>query len=242
MRSINARQVVFGLMVAAVALCSLAYANNSTPWTGSSAFAIPPAASTPAPPINFHKVSATPVTLTLGWSPDLASGATTPTSYQLSVDGVSVPTQTATWKLISPLIPGSQHTYTVLAFAFGRASGPATLLFTQPKAPVTLGKPLVPKSGVTTRSIKVSGRIYTSYAVSTSSVVKLKFYRRQRNKAGTLVWVWKKSVTARRPTAGTYARSLRLTSRGKWSVVAHFAGDSNHLADKSSRSNSIIIR
>lgn len=241
MRSINARHVVFGLMVAAVAVFSLAYANNSRPWSGS-AYATLPSASTPAAPINLHKVAITPGALRLGWSPDLASGATTPTSYQLFVDGAPRPSQTGTDALIRPLVPGSRHTYQVFASAFGRTSEPSTISVTQPKAPVALGKPVVPTSGVTTRAIRVSGKIVSAYPVGTASVVRLKFYRRQRNSAGTLVWVWKKTVTASRPTTTSYALSLRLKPIGRWSVIARFIGDSKHLPATSVRSSSILIR
>ncbi len=247
MRTINARQLVFALMVFSVAACGFAYAGNSTPWAGS-ALSVLPTASTPAPPI-VSAGTTTPTTMLLQWHPDMRiAGVATPDHYQVDIDGATEAVQLAvpTERLISGLVPGSTHVYQILGGRTGffgaiMWSDPGSLSVTQPKAPVSLGKPSVPRSGKTKRAVKFGGTVSSVYPVPTSSVVELKFYRLQK-RGRKSVWVLRKTVTAARSDANSYAASLRLKPTGTWSVVAESIGDDTHTAAKSDRSKSFKMK
>jgi hypothetical protein len=242
MRTINARQVTFGLMIVVVAVCGFAYAGNSTPWAGA-AFAAAPGGSTPAPPVNIHATAVTPTTIHLAWSPaPFAEGVAVPWGYQLSVDGVADPFgHSAAEATVTSLVPGTLHVYTVMAYQ-GMGSDPsAPFTFTQPKAPVTLGRPSAPKTGKTNRAAKVSGTVGSAYALNGSMVVKLKLYRWQ-TKSGRKQWVLRKTVTAKRFGATGYYLSVKFKPAGTWSVVASTAGDATHATATSIRSRSIKVK
>lgn len=245
MRALNARQLVFGFMIAAVAVSAVAYAGSSAPWA-SAAFAIVSIPSTPAKPVVTKEI--TPDTLKLVCSPNSVIPTPAPESYAVTFDGVEYPPQPAVASILtttfSPLIPGSSHLCTVVAWNGFGPSVPTTFAATLPKAPVSLSKPSVPLTGRTTRSIKVTGKVVSDYAVGKASVVKLKFYRRQRSKSGALYWSYKKTLTAKRstPASASYYLYTKLKPAGSWSVIAQTYSTGSHVGAKSVRSRSSKIK
>jgi len=120
MRSFNARQVVFGLMLVAVVASAFAYAGSSTPWAGSAYALVIPSASSPAPPI-VSVALATPTSLMLTWEPDMTGDGAIPDVYRVVIDSVDGPVMPASPRelILTSLVPGSVHKYQVLA---GRSS------------------------------------------------------------------------------------------------------------------------
>jgi hypothetical protein len=242
MRSMTTRQLVFGLMIVAVGICATVYAGNSAPWAGAS-FAGAAISSTPAKPEIASGPLTDPDTLHVVWGPSAIDPLPAPQWYSVTVENTTIPSTTSTsWPPVEPLTPGSSHDATVVAFAFGNPSVPATITIRLPKAPVALGKPSVPSSGKTTRSIKITGKVVSAYAVGKNSVVKLKFYRHQKTKSGKWYWALAKTVTASRPTSTSYSLSLKLKPADTWTVVAETSATRSHVSDRSARSSSIKIK
>jgi hypothetical protein len=230
-----------------VAVCAVAYAGSSAPWANV-AFAVPSMPSTPAKPVVTVGPATTPDKLQLVCSPNSVDPTPTPDAYVVTFDGVEYPSQPASagvlTKTFSPHVPGSSHLCTVVAWAWGGPSDPTTFSATLPKAPVSLSRPSVPLTGKTTRSIKVMGTVISGYAVGKASVVKLKFYRRQRSKSGKLYWSYKKTLTAKRltPASTSYYLSTKLKPAGTWSVIAQTAATGSHVSATSARSRSTKIK
>jgi hypothetical protein len=242
MRSFTSRQMVFVAMVLTVLVGVIAYAGSSTPWAGS-AFALAPSGSTPAPPINLRASNVTPTSMTLSWDPDLSNGAPDPWGYLPTIDTTVTAHSSSleTSHTFSGLVPGSLHTYYVTAHQGMLGDPSAPFPFTQPKAPVVLDKVSVPSAGKTSKAIKVSGKLSSTYALKSSMTVRLKFYRWEK-KSGKKQWVLKKTVTAKRPSATSYYYSLKFKPAGTWSVIAESGSDGQHSASKSARSKSIKIK
>jgi hypothetical protein len=203
---------------------------------------MPPGASTPAPPINLRAANVTPTSMTLAWDPDLVHGPD-PWGYLPTIDttvtGGSSSLETS--HTFTGLVPGSFHTYYVIAHQASPSDPSAPFGYTQPKVPVVLGKLSVPSAGKTSKAFKVSGKLSSTYALKSSMAVRLKFYRWEK-KSGKKQWVYKKTVTARRSSATTYYYSLKLKPAGTWSVIAESASDGQHSGAKSARSKSIKIK
>lgn len=239
MRTPTTRKIVFATMLCGVLALGVAYAGSTTSWSGA-AFATP-GGSFPAPPINLRALASTPVSLLLGWDPDLANGAV-PDQYHADMDSVPGTPTTSTQAQFNSLTPGSTHSYTVGAWAYGGPSAPsAAFVFTQPKAALTLGKPSAPRLVKRSKAARYSGTLASSYSPTTGTVVKLKFYRRT-TKAGKKVWVLKKTVTVSRPAATTWSLSRKMGPAGSWSVIAVTAGDASHSAATSPRSATFKIK
>jgi hypothetical protein len=137
MKPVNVRQIVFGLMVVAVAVSAFVYAGSSAPWAGSAYALVIPSASTPAPP-TVTVGWATPTQLNLVWYPGV-TGAT-PDHFYVTTDGVPSgiwpATAGSTEILVTPLVPGSTHTYQVFVAYTGTYStfwsDPGQLIYKQP--------------------------------------------------------------------------------------------------------------
>ncbi|MEI8083987.1 MAG: hypothetical protein WCI74_19285 [Actinomycetes bacterium] len=141
MGSSRIRQLVFVLMVLAVAACGFAYAGSSTPWAGSS-YAQLPTASTPAPPF-VTQGTVTPTSVNFSFAPDLTiPGVAVPDVYVVVIDTMptgATPAEPAFWRVrdFYSLVPGSTHTYQVYAGRTGFFGGQmwsdaSTLIVTLP--------------------------------------------------------------------------------------------------------------
>ncbi len=241
MRSPNARPSAVGLALCAVAVCAATFAIGSAPWV-SPAFAGPVEPEQPARPMIAKGLATTPVKLELVWGANVSTPTPAPEYYAVTIGAVTQPSITTTSWVVSPCIPGASYPCTVVAYASGRPSEPATLTIKLPRAPVALGKPSVPRTGRTSSSLRVSGKVVSTYNAGRAAAVKLKFYRHQKTKSGKWYWDLKKTVRASRPSSTTYSAYVRLSPADTWSVVAQTYANDTHLGDRSSRSRHISIK
>ncbi len=241
MRTVGTRELVFGLMIATVAMCAVGYAGNTAPWANADV-ATAEGPSTPAQPEVAKGPNTDPDTLHLTWGPNPLSPEPAPQWYSVTVDNTTQPSLVTTSWEFGPLNPGSSHAATVTAFALGNPSIPATITVKLPRAPVALGRPSVPSSARSGKKFTVSGKVVSAYAAGRASTVRLKFYRHQKTKSGKWYWDLRKTVTAKRPTSRTYSLSTRLKTADTWSVVAETYSATSHLGDRSSRSSSFKVK
>lgn len=163
----------------------------------------------------------------------------------------------ATWSSAGALAAGpapGQYSFVVrpsmltqyrLRFLGDATSAPSTSAMRSVMPNWSVSKPTVPKNGRRTKSISVSGVLAPAGAAGSSRSVKLGVYQLRRVR-GRNVWSQRKSVWAklfaRDAGSSRYAATFRISSAGKWSIVAAAQADGRHAARNSARSSTIVIR
>ncbi|NTU72391.1 MAG: hypothetical protein HGB10_11320 [Coriobacteriia bacterium] len=140
MKTSNLRQLVFGTMIAAIAVFGVVYAGSSGPWANF-AFAEAVMTSTPAQPLNLRETGSTPTEVTLAWD-NGADYRPDKETFTILQDGSVVATTTATEVVVGALVPGSTHGWTVTATRFGATSAPSVVANITQVMTITPAQPL----------------------------------------------------------------------------------------------------